>query len=291
MSLHFSKYEGLGNDFIVVEHDLTEERAVALCDRHRGIGADGVLIISRTRSDGRDGQERDLGYRMLVINADGSVPEMCGNGIRCVAQHLVRTARAPMSSPRGSSRGETGFVIETDAGPHECHVLAGGMVEVMMRPASLAPSDIGLVGVPADRPLIDAPVDVGARSLLITAVSMGNPHVVTFEDLGEARLTLGPLLEKHPLFARGANAGFAKITGSNSLDLRVFERGAGWTEACGTGACAAAVAAVETSRAQRGQPLAVRLPGGVLTITVFEQGSRVCMTGPARHVFDGVVSA
>jgi diaminopimelate epimerase len=158
----------------------------------------------------------------------------------------------------------------------------------MMRPASLSPADVGLA---ADKPLIDAPVEVGARALRLTAVSMGNPHAVTFDDVGEMRLTLGPLLEKHVLFSRGANAGFAHVTGSNSLDLRVYERGAGWTEACGTGACAAAVAAVETSRARRGEPVAVRLPGGVLKITVFERGSRVRMTGPARHVFDGVVSA
>jgi diaminopimelate epimerase len=279
MHVAFSKYEGLGNDFIVVEQELSTEQAVALCDRHRGIGGDGALIVG----------ERDGLPSMKVINADGSVPEMCGNGIRCVALHLARKGVI----------GEAPAEIATDAGPHLCRViddheavvrrdgvLQTGILEVLMRHASLDAAEIGLV---ASRPLIDAPIEVGDATVCLTAVSMGNPHAVTFDDVGDARLTLGPKIEKHAMFARGANAGFARITAPRSIELRVFERGAGWTEACGTGACAAAVAAVETGRAPRYQAIAIKLPGGVLSITVGAPGERVKMTGPARHVFDGTV--
>jgi diaminopimelate epimerase len=279
MRVAFSKYEGLGNDFVVVEQELSTPQAVALCDRHRGIGGDGVLIVG----------ERDGLPSMKVINADGSVPEMCGNGIRCVALHLARKGRI----------GEAPAEIATDAGPHVCRmindheavvrrdgVLQTGIIEVLMRHASLDAAEIGLA---ASRPLIDAPIEIGDATVCLTAVSMGNPHAVTFDDVGDARLTLGPKIEKHAMFARGANAGFARITAPRSIDLRVFERGAGWTEACGTGACAAAVAAVETGRAPRYQAIAIKLPGGVLSITVGAPGERVKMTGPARHVFDGSV--
>ena len=285
MSLPFSKYEGLGNDFIVVEAaagTLLEAQQVArLCDRHRGVGADGVLFVS----------ESDGVPRMEVINADGSVPEMCGNGIRCVALHLVRTGRC---SARELS-------IDTAAGLHDCRVLSaresdggdeldgvdGVEVEVAMRAASLVPAEIGLA---AELPWIDAALRVGDATLHVTAVSMGNPHAVTFDDVGARAAQLGPLLGKHPSFARGVNAGFASVQGEGRLSLAVYERGAGWTEACGTGACAAAVAAVETGRAARNTPLRVQLPGGPLTIFVPAAGERVLMTGPARHVFDGSVT-
>jgi diaminopimelate epimerase len=266
MRVSFSKYEGLGNDFIVVEQELATELAVALCDRHRGIGGDGVLVVGEQA--GRPS--------MRVINADGSVPEMCGNGIRCVAVHLARKGVI----------GDAAVEIETGAGPHLVRVLEGGVVEVMMRHASLDGAELGLA---SSRPLVDAPIEVGDTTVCLTAVSMGNPHAVTFDDVGEARLALGPKIERHAMFARGANAGFARITAPRSIDLRVFERGAGWTEACGTGACAAAVAAVETGRAPRYQAISVKLPGGLLSITVGAPGERVKMTGPARHVFDGAV--
>ncbi len=276
--IEFSKYEGLGNDFIVVDQEVSERAAMALCDRHRGIGADGVLMVKRAG---------DV-LSMRVINADGSVPEMCGNGLRCVVLHFARTGGAAM--PRA-------FEVTTDAGPHACRVLElgeTGVVEVMMRPASLVPREIGLT---SDKALIDTPIDIGEElidvdiePLRVTAVSMGNPHAVTFDDLTDMQLKkLGPQIEKHPLFERGANAGFAKMTGARSMNLRVYERGVGWTEACGTGACAAVVAAIETSRAQRGEPIDVRLPGGVLTITVGAREERVRMTGPARHVYDGTI--
>jgi diaminopimelate epimerase len=278
MRLAFSKYHGIGNDFVVVEAQaLGPAQAVRLCDRHLGIGADGVLLLSGT--NGR--------FRMQVINADGSVPEMCGNGIRCVALHLARTRRAP----------DGDFDIDTDAGIHTCRVLTLGeqvAVEVSMRAPSLMPADVPVV---SDLPMIDVgiAVELGAeigkdsRRVHLTAVSMGNPHAVTFDHVGDDRFALAPLIQNDPLFPHAVNVGFAELTGPQRIDLAVYERGSGWTQACGTGACAAAVAAVETGRAQRGQPIEVRLPGGPLTIIVGDKGERLKMTGPAVHVFDGSV--
>ncbi|MFO0696295.1 MAG: diaminopimelate epimerase [Polyangiales bacterium] len=274
MELRFEKYEGIGNDFLVVDGNDEAARALspevvrALCDRHRGVGGDGVLIVGTTPR-----------LSMRVINADGSIPEMCGNGLRCVALHVRRAGLSASPS----------FVVDTDAGPHECHVSSAdveALVEVEMRVPTLVPSAVPVV---SDGPLVDGTFPVDDRSLAVTCVSMGNPHVVTFDDVGDARFSLGPRLERDPRFPEGVNVGFARPRGDGGLVLHVFERGAGWTEACGTGACAAAVAAVETGRAARGTPIPVRLPGGELVIRVGAEGERVRMTGPARHVFSGRV--
>jgi diaminopimelate epimerase len=270
MHLAFSKYEGLGNDFVIVDTSEVAppgvEQAVRICDRHLGVGADGVLLVS---SDGPR-------VRMQVINADGSRPEMCGNGIRCVALHL-----------RNLGRVSDELAIETDSGPHRCRVLSAGesgVVEVSMRAAGLLPAEVPFAG---EGPMLDEPLQVGERTLRVTAVSMGNPHAVTFEDVGGAKLELGPLLRAHERFPSGANAGFARMLAPDRIELSVLERGVGWTRACGTGACAAAVAAVETGRARRGKPIEVSLPGGTLRIVVGQRGEPISMTGPARHVFDG----
>ncbi len=267
MDLAFEKWEGLGNDFLVVREGrelVTPAVAQRLCDRHLGVGGDGVLLT---------GLEGGRPF-MRVRNADGSTPEMCGNGVRCVARYL-----------RAHELVGDAFELDTDAGVHLVRVLDGGLVEVGMRPASLAPEDLPLT---ASAPWIDEPIEVAGASLRVTAVCMGNPHAVTFDEV--ARDRVGPALERDPRFPERVNAGFARVTGDGAIDLAVWERGVGWTQACGTGACAAAVAAVETGRATRGAPLAVRLPGGVLTIRVGAPGEPVWMTGPARHVFDGVVA-
>lgn len=263
--LRFSKYEGLGNDFIVVDGaaQVDTERAVALCDRHRGIGADGVLIVNASAPS------------MEVINADGSVPEMCGNGLRCVVWHLVREGHFE----RGAEH-----QIQTAAGPHLAKLHGDGDVEIWMSVPTLEPKEIS---VAADGPRVDAPIEVVGRTLSFTAVGMGNPHAVIFDELTEAeRRDYGPQVQAHQWFPAGVNVGFARMV-NGAIELHVLERGAGWTQACGTGACAAAVAAVETGRAERGAPIRVELPGGALTIVVGEPGERVRMRGPARHVFDG----
>jgi diaminopimelate epimerase len=246
---------------------LSPEEVRWICDRHRGVGGDGILFTGV-----REGRPF-----MKVMNADGSRAQMCGNGIRCVALHLVR---------RGLVEHPT-FEVDTDAGPHRCHVLdqgAHGRVEVTMRPPSVGPDS---VPVRAASPLIDATLPgIEPR---ITAVSLGNPHAVTFDVEGDARLTLGPRIQEHPVFPEKVNVGFARMLGRSQIVLDVYERGAGWTQACGTGACAAAFAAVVTGRAPRGVPLEVLLPGGLLEILVGEVGEPIRMTGPARHVFWGTI--
>jgi diaminopimelate epimerase len=278
-TLPFAKYEGIGNDFVIVDTRtadlaLAAELAVAICDRHRGVGADGVLLV--------DSEPGSL--RMRVINADGSRPEMCGNGIRCVALYLVQS---------GAVR-DAELEIATDAGPHRCRVTTqpgqrGGLVEVTMRAASLRPAEVPVRE--AQAPVLDQPFEVGSARVRLSCVSMGNPHGVTFDDVGAARSSLGPALEKHARFPHGANIGFARMLTDDQIELAVWERGVGFTEACGTGACAAAVAAVETGRAARNRPIEVRLPGGTLVIRVPEAGEGVQMTGPARKIFSGLFEA
>jgi diaminopimelate epimerase len=158
------------------------------------------------------------------------------------------------------------------------------LVEVQMRPASLEASEVLRDAVGA---WIDAPMTFDGRALRFTAVSMGNPHAVLFEDVGADAASLGPRIEKDQRFKAGANVGFARLGEGGQLDLRVWERGVGFTLACGTGACAAAVAAVETGRAARHQTLQVHLPGGPLAIRVEAPGEPISMTGPARKVFEG----
>jgi diaminopimelate epimerase len=259
MALHFWKYQGLGNDFVVVEAaELpSADRARRLCDRRRGVGADGVLSILPARDGG-------AAY-MHVFNSDGSVAAMCGNGIRCVARHLAET------------RALAGAVdIETDAGMRRCRILRGasGRVEgiaVDMGPARLE----GEQGF-----------DVRGERLVAVRVSMGNPHAVFFDRATRERASaVGPVVEA--AVPGGVNAGFAQPGERGGLDLVVWERGAGLTDACGTGACAAAVAAVQTGRARAGEPIEVRLPGGPLVITVGADLVAVEMRGPAELVFRG----
>ena len=278
-SISFEKYEGLGNDFLVVHQGaqaLDRQTAKALCDRHRGMGGDGVLVISK-----HDGL-----MRMEVLNADGSRPEMCGNGLRCVVLDLVR---------RGWAKADEAFTVETDAGPHRVCLhgndLQVGDIEIEMRAPRFAANDVPFVSHENDHVMRDEVFTLEGRTLRFSAASMGNPHVVTFDACTpeEAR-AWGPFMEAHLRFPEHANAGFASITGAQSMDLHVYERGVGWTEACGTGACAAAALAVETGRMARDLPISVKLPGGTLRITVRGPEERILMRGPAAHVFSGTVA-
>jgi diaminopimelate epimerase len=262
--LSFAKYEGLGNDFIVVEtgdeRDLPAESAPRLCDRHFGIGADGVILLLPARAD-------DCAVRMRVINADGSVPEMCGNGVRCASLHIAR-ARAIRE---GTVR------VDTDAGPRACLVEDArreGMVTV----------DMGMVRVIAERTL-----QVEQHSLPLTIVDAGNPHAVLFGRFDRSDVEkLGPLIATHTDFARGTNVEFAHVD-RDAIDLLVLERGAGMTLACGTGACATVAAASAKGLVQTTTPISVRLPGGTLSVKI-ERDGRATLRGPARHVFSGTIA-
>lgn len=258
MTIRFSKWHGLGNDFVLVEGPpVGPERARRICDRHRGIGADGVVSILPARTPG-------AAAAMHITNSDGSVAEMCGNAIRCVARWLAET------------RGLDGAIrIDTDAGMKTCmlHRAPAGAVtsvSVEMGPARLEGEQV---------------FQVGAEALHATRVSMGNPHAVLFDAPTPERAgAVGPTIER--AVPGGVNVGFARPLGT-AIDLVVWERGAGLTDACGTGACAAAVAAIRRGDVKAGTPVSVRLPGGTLEITVAPDLSRVVMRGPAERVFEG----
>jgi diaminopimelate epimerase len=262
-AIRFDKYEGLGNDFIVArasdESEVPAERGPALCDRHFGIGADGILLVLPSRTPSCD-------VRMRVINADGSVPEMCGNGVRCVALHVARA----MGTRDGTVR------VDTDAGEYACKVDDTGAI------AKIA-VDMGVV-----RTLGRRAIDVDGKAVGVEVADAGNCHAVLFGAFGRGDVeSLGPRIATHPDFPRGTNVDFALVA-RDGIDLVVWERGVGITMACGTGACATAAVAVQNGLVAPGAPIAVRLPGGRLDLTVDAKG-RVTMIGPARHVFSGVV--
>jgi diaminopimelate epimerase len=260
----FHKYEGLGNDFILVaattEDAVTAEQAIELCDRRFGVGADGVLLVLPPRASGCD-------VRMRVVNADGSIPEMCGNGVRCVALHVARA--------RGDRR--CTVRVETDAGARACAVddeSGQGRVTV----------DMGKVAVIGERA-----VDVQGRPVVVTVAETGNPHAILFGTFARGDVEhLGPRLATHAAFPRGTNVEFACVA-TDGIDLVVWERGVGITMACGTGACATVAVACAKQLASRGKPVKVRLPGGVLEITI-DADDRATMTGPARRVYDGTLA-
>jgi diaminopimelate epimerase len=290
VAVAFAKYQGLGNDFVVVDLRRGEPRpspndlalAAKVCDRHFGIGGDGVLAVLPATTPGAHG-------RMRVLNSDGSEAEMCGNGIRCVAKFLYDRDPALRLSP---------LRIDTGAGVLACHVTPGpdGLVEsvaVDMGRPRLTRGEIPMLGAAGERCVAES-LRLGGRDLVVTAVSMGNPHAVLFVDQTGAALralaeALGPRIETDPTFPRRTNVEFARVTDHGDLELVVWERGCGITLACGTGACATAVAACLTGRAQAGREIGVDLLGGRLAITVAPDLTGVTMRGPARLVFDGQI--
>jgi diaminopimelate epimerase len=261
MRLPFEKWEGLGNDFIVVRAPglaLDDAAVRRLCDRRFGVGADGVLLVDTSGST----------PRMVVRNADGSRPEMCGNGLRCVASHLAALAADGV------------LVVATDAGLKACEIVAAG------------PDGF------------DVAVDMGAavrgedlvatfagRAHRFLTIDMGNPHAITFEAYDDGAVdTLGPAVATLP--PGGTNVEFCRVLSASPVArvaVTVWERGVGRTLACGTGACAVAAAACDTGRARFGEPVVVTLPGGDLELTVAAGTRAVRMRGPARRVFAGEV--
>jgi diaminopimelate epimerase len=274
--MRFTKMHGCGNDYIYVDcfrepmpHD-PGGVSRAISDRHFGVGSDGLILICP--SDKADA-------RMRMFNADGSEAEMCGNGIRCVAKYVYdhRLVRKPTLTV------ETGRGVLT----LDLEISGGGMRHVRV--------DMGEPILEAERvpttlagnPVLNAPLDVAGRMLAVTCVSMGNPHCVTYvpEITDELVLGVGPQLANHPAFPRRTNVEFVRMNLPDDVTMRVWERGSGETLACGTGACAVAVAGVLTGRTAR--EITVHLSGGDLQLEWSERDNHVYMAGPAVEVFSG----
>ena len=274
--MDFVKMQATGNDFVLIDARGLEldwpRLSRAMCDRHFGVGADGLLLY--TRSDAGD-----LHLRML--NPDGSEAEACGNGLRCLANYAAETGLA--SGPQ--------MTILTMAGPRLASVSADRTVRVAMGAPELRPSAIPVI-VQADErndagPVIDHPLAVDGIDLRVTCVSIGNPHAIYFAEQPVAGFPLdsiGPIVEHHKVFPRRVNFEVANMVSADSIKARVWERGVGETLSCGTGACAIAVASRLKGLAT--SPVAVELPGGTLTVEWDGRGE-VLLSGPAEVVFRG----
>lgn len=284
MMIKFTKMHGLGNDFILIDrlqHSFGLDRstfgesAKKLCDRRFGVGADQILVLDRSET---------ADFKMLIFNADGSEVEMCGNGIRCLAKYVWDRKLS----------GKDVLAIETLAGiikPEK----AGELVRVDMGEPIFEPEKIpvhlihplSLVLHPSGG-IVDYPLRIADKEFRITCVSMGNPHaVIVVDDVAKFPVTYyGPMIEAHPIFPRKSNVEFIEIISAKEIKMRVWERGAGETTACGTGACAAAV--VSNLKGLTDGDITVHLIGGDLLI---ERASdnRVYMTGPAVEVFEGII--
>jgi diaminopimelate epimerase len=273
VKIRFAKMHGAGNDLVVIDclagdpvSDWSAFARFAL-DRRLGIGGDQLLLV-------RPSREAD--FAMAIRNADGSQAEMCANGIRAFAKYLRDKGLTAKDRIR----------VETLAGVVTPRWLGNDQVEVEMTRPVLEPEKIP-TRLPGKAPLVDVPLDVDGEQLRVTAVSMGNPHCVVFvddpEDFPVARL--GPRIEHHPMFPERVNVEFVGVVSPSLLVQRTWERGSGETLACGSGACATAVAGVLSGRSSR--DVTIRLRGGSLRIRWPADDGPVYMTGPAAHVFDG----
>lgn len=269
--MHFTKVEGLGNDFVLIDSfvegspAVPDMLAVSMCDRHRGVGADGVLLV---------GPSNEADIEMRLFNADGSEAEMCGNGLRCVALYARRHGLVSRDDVRVSTLGgiKTAEVSAAD-----------GLVRVDMGAPDFTAAHVSVET--DEQEWIDRPLEVLGRPICLTCVSMGNPHAVTFLRDGEEldAAVFGPAIERHPAFPRRTNVEFVRVE-PEGLRVVVWERGAGFTLACGTGACASVAASARLGLTSR--IVKVHLPGGALDVEWGADG-RLYMKGPASEVFEG----
>lgn len=276
--MKFTKMQGIGNDYVYVncleeKVDHPEELAKLVSDRHFGIGSDGLILIKPSEV---------ADFEMAMYNADGSRGEMCGNGIRCVAKYVY---------DRGLTD-KTHISIETLAGIKylELTVEKGqvSQVRVDMGEPELLAEKIPVIS--EQEKVIDVPITAGEKEYRMTCVSMGNPHCVVFmEDVEHLEIEkIGPLFENHKLFPKRINTEFVKVIDRKTLQMRVWERGSGETLACGTGACATAVAAMLNGFCE--DEVQIHLLGGDLIIEWNKESNHVFMTGPAEIVFDGEIT-
>jgi len=275
MNLKFTKMQGLGNDFVVIDAvrqqvSLTPEQVRHIADRHFGVGCDQLLVVERPVSP-------DADFRYRIFNADGGEVEQCGNGARC----FVRFVHDHGLTDKNEIR------VETASGIILPRLEGNGQVTVDMGVPRFLPEEIPLVAAAA---ALTYSLRVGEVSVEISALSMGNPHAVQIvEDIETAPVAeQGPMIERHQCFPQRVNAGFMQIVNSHRINLRVYERGAGETLACGTGACAAVVAGIRLGKLA--SPVTVAMSGGELSISWAGEGQAVMMTGPAVTVFEGEIS-
>ncbi|WP_462156783.1 diaminopimelate epimerase [Pseudoalteromonas sp. GB56] len=275
MLVNFSKMHGLGNDFMVVDNVtqnifLSRDQIKTLADRNFGVGFDQLLMVEAPYSP-------DLDFHYRIFNADGSEVEQCGNGARCFAR-FVRM--------KGLTNKHK-IAVSTKGGNMVLYIEKDGQVTVNMGQPILEPKEIPLKASKRELTYI---LRQQEQTLFVGAASMGNPHcVIEVEDINTAEVqTLGPLVEEHERFPKKVNVGFMQVIDQNHIKLRVWERGAGETLACGTGACAAAV--VGQLQNKLSSSVKVELPGGALQIRWQGEGHPVKMTGPAEHVFDGQIA-
>lgn len=274
-TIPFQKWQGTGNDFIIPDistqnlYSQLKTKAAELCDRRKGIGADGLLLLLPSAI---------ADFKMVIINSDGSEPEMCGNGIRCLAAYILSNNLSAKKA----------LTIETGAGIKEVAIENSGMIKVNMgapvldAPAIPVALKSGLV--------IKEKITIGNKMMEFTAISMGNPHAVFYTDHADDDLVkgCGPQIEKHPLFPNKINVEFITVLSNKEIAMRVWERGCGETQACGTGACASVVSGILNKLHDNN--VTVHLPGGDLHIQwTGQQSDPVLMTGPAQHIFHGTV--
>ena len=274
MHLRFAKMHGLGNDFVVIDAvrqhvELTPERARFLADRHFGVGCDQLLVVEPAGQAGVD-------FRYRIFNADGGEVEQCGNGARCFVRFVHEQGLTAKREIR----------VETKSGVIAPRLEDSGLVTVDMGVPVFAPARVPFA---SDSDAVVQPLDVAGTPVAITAVSMGNPHAVqVVADVDAAPVAVqGPLIENHARFPARVNAGFMEVVDEHRIRLRVYERGAGETLACGTGACAAVVAGIR--RELLVSPVRVETRGGELEIAWAGVGAPVLMTGPAVTVFAGEI--
>jgi len=273
MRIRFAKMHGQGNDFVVIDGvrqpvALEPERVKALADRHFGVGFDQLLLVERPREPGND-------FRYRIWNADGGEVEQCGNGARCFARFVRDEGLTDKRE----------LAVETASGVIRPRIEDSGAVTVDMGEPRFAPADVPFTGTSEAR--LTYALSVGGVMVEVSVLSMGNPHAVQLvEDVDRAPVTTqGPLIEHHPAFPKRVNAGYMQPVTREHIRLRVWERGAGETLACGTGACAAVVAGIQ--RGMLGPQVRVTTRGGDLAIRWNGAGSPVMMTGDAVRVFDG----
>ena len=276
--INFTKMQGLGNDFVVLDYEeykktnkTPNDLAIKLCDRHFGIGADGLIIVNP------DTKDTDIGW--IFYNNDGSIAQMCGNGIRCFAKYVYEKGLVNKKE----------FSVETKAGTIIPKILDNGLVRVNMSEPILIPEKIP-VRISAN---LNFEIIVSDRTFIANAVSMGNPHciIITDEDTKALALKYGREIEKHPLFPEKTNVEFIKVLSRDEINLDVWERGCAITLACGTGACASVVAAILNGLCDN--KVKVNLPGGQLLIewdgNINDTKHDIFMSGRADYSFRGQI--